>query len=203
MVNIENVLTAIARNQVARFKKLVTAKNIDAVDEDGFTLLMNVVLDDETDAEMARHLIELGADVDRPDSAGDGTTALGFAVRDSRPEIAKLLLQAGANATSADARGNTPLHFAIQAQAPNLEIIDLLLARGADPRRKNGDGDSPLAMAKWGGAEWRAVVTLFQQSGRRPKGRSRSPAKRVAPKSRVKTGNNKRVSSSPRKAPKK
>ena len=39
MTKLDRILTAIARNQVATFKKLVTAEKVDAVDEDGYTLL--------------------------------------------------------------------------------------------------------------------------------------------------------------------
>ncbi len=181
MANIESITTAIARNEIAKFKRLVKSGDVDAVDEDGFTLLMNIALDEDADAEMARHLIGLGADINCPDAAGGGATALAFAVRDNRADVARLLLAAGASATAADAHGNTPLHCAIQAREPNLDLIADLLARGADPKRKNRDGDSPLQMAKWGGSEWRAVVALFNQRKVAPRKSRPAADKRSAP----------------------
>jgi ankyrin repeat protein len=150
MTKFDKILTAIARNQVASFKKLVTADIVDAVDEDGYTLLANVVLDEDADTEMARHLIKLGAAINRIGVPDEKWTALALALRDGRTEIAKMLLDSGAKAIAKDSGGNTPLHYALQPPAPNLELIAMLLARGADPRQKNRDGDSPLSMAKWG-----------------------------------------------------
>lgn len=189
MDKLERILTAIARNQVATFKKLVTAENVDAVDEDGFTLLVNVILDEDADAEMAQHLIDLGADVNRVD-ADEKWTALAFAARDNRPEIATMLLNAGANAIAKDINGYTPLHRAMEPlgydhipQEPVLELVAALLARGADPRQRNRDGDSPLSMAKWG--ELPNVLAMFKQTDNRSAAKA-GQKKRAATKSRPK-----------------
>jgi ankyrin repeat protein len=81
---------------VAAFKKLVTAEIVDAVDEDGYTLLANVVLDEDADAERARYLIELGAAINRVGAADEKWTALALALRDGRTEIARMLLDSAA-----------------------------------------------------------------------------------------------------------
>jgi ankyrin repeat protein len=171
MTKLDRILTAIARNQVATFKKLVTAENVDAVDEDGFTLLVNVILDEDADAEMARHLIDLGADVNRVD-ADEKWTALAFAARDNRPEIATMLLNAGANPTAQDINGYTPLHRAMHPlsydhipKGPILELVATLLDKGADPRQMNRHGESPLSRAKLAGLN--EVVAMFEQASNR------------------------------------
>ena len=169
MTKLDKILTAISRNQVGTFKKLVTADMVDAVDEDGYTLLACVALDEEADAEMARYLIELGAAINRVGDPDEKWTALALALRDGRTEIAKVLLEAGAKVIAKDSGGNTPLHYAMHClgydhipQEPILEMIAALLARGADPRLKNRDGDSPIARAKRG--KLPHVVAMFQQA---------------------------------------
>lgn len=171
MDKLEKILTAMARNQVATFKKLVTAENVDAVDEDGFTLLVNVILYEDTDAKIARHLIDLGADVHRVDPK-EKWTALAFAARDNRPDIATMLLDAGANPTAQDINGNTPLHCAMHPlcydhipKEPILKLVAALLAKGADPQQKNRRGESPLSKAKLAGL--RDVVAMFDQASNR------------------------------------
>ncbi len=169
---LDKILTAIARNQVATFKKLVTADLADAVDEDGYTLLACVVLDEDADVEMARHLIGLGASINHVDAPEEKWTPLALALRDGRTEIAKLLLNSGARAIAKDSSGNTPLHYAMHClgydhipQEPILKMLALLLARGADPRQKNRDGQSPLSKAKF--ARLHNVVAMFQQANNR------------------------------------
>lgn len=171
MDKLDRILTAIARNQVATFKKLVTAENVDAVDEDGFTLLVNVILDEDADAKMARYLIDLGADVNRVDPK-EKWTALAFASRDNRPDIATMLLNAGANPTVQDINGYTPLHRAMEPlsydhipKGPILELVATLLDKGADPRQKNRHGESPLSRAKLAGLN--EVVAMFKQASNR------------------------------------
>jgi len=169
MSKLDKILTAIARNQVATFKKLVTADLVNAVDEDGYTLLACVVLDEDADVEMAGHLVALGASINHIDVPDEKWTALALALRDGRVEIAKMLLDSGAKAIAKDSSGNTPLHYAMHPlgydhipQEPILDLVAALLAKGADPRLKNRDGDSPLSMAKQG--DLPEVVAMFQQA---------------------------------------
>lgn len=166
MDKLERILTAIARNQVSTFKKLVTVENVDVVDEDGYTLLANVVLDEDADVEMARHLVRLGAAINRVGAPDEKWTALALALRNGRVEIAKMLLDAGVKVIAKDSSGNTPLHYAMHPlgydhipQKPILELIAILLSKGADPRQKNRDGDSPHSMAKLG--EMSEVMAMF------------------------------------------
>ena len=63
-------------------------------------------------ADIARLLIEAGADLNRTN--GNGGTALMFATLFGRNEIVKILLEAGADATLKDVRGLTALHLAGQ-----------------------------------------------------------------------------------------
>jgi|GEM_PF-1308478 ankyrin repeat protein len=190
MSKLDKILTAIARNQVAKFKKLVTADIVDTVDEDGYTLLANVVLDEDADAEMARHLIKLGAAINRVGAPDEKWVALALALRDGRTEIAKMLLDAGANTIAKDSSGNTPLHYAMHPlgydhipQEPILELVTVLLANGADPRQKNRVGESPLSMAKLG--ELHDVLKMFKQTNNRSAAKP-AEKKRAAAKSRSK-----------------
>lgn len=190
MTKLDKILTAIARNQVASFKKLVTADMVDAVDEDGYTLLACVVLDEDADAEMARHLINLGAAINHVDVPDEKWTALALALRDGRVEIAKMLLEAGAKVIAKDSSGNTPLHYAMHPlgydhipQEPILEMVAALLARGADPRQKNRDGESPLTRAKR--MRLSKVMAMFQQASSRGTAKPLVKKKAVA-KSRLK-----------------
>jgi len=190
MSKLDKILTAIARNQVAKFKKLVTADIVDTVDEDGYTLLANVVLDEDADAEMARHLIKLGAAINRVGAPDEKWVALALALRDGRTEIAKMLLDAGANTIAKDSSGNTPLHYAMHPlgydhipQEPILELVAVLLANGADPRQKNRVGESPLSMAKLG--ELHDVLKMFKQTNNRSAAKP-AEKKRAAAKSRSK-----------------
>jgi ankyrin repeat protein len=148
MSELDKIETAIARNNLAALKKLVSAKNVNSRDEDGFTLAMNVVLDDETDPQLLQLLVERGADVNAVDE--QRYTALHFAARDQRCELVKILLEAGAHVDAVEAMGNTPLCLCASSSRPDLEIVKLLLQHGADQRKKNRDGDSPLSMAKYG-----------------------------------------------------
>jgi ankyrin repeat protein len=153
-------------------------------------LLACVALDEDADAEMARHLIDLGAAINRVGAPDEKWTALALALRDGRTEIARMLLDAGAKVIAKDSSGNTPLHYAMHPlgydhipQEPILELVATLVAKGADPGQKNRDGESPLSMAKLG--ELHDVVVMFKQainrSAAKPTAKTRA-APRTGPK---------------------
>ena len=90
--------------------------------------------------EVAKLLIERGADVGAKDS--NGWTPLHWASRDNRIEIARLLIELGADVETKDVNGETPLHYA--SYSNSIETAKLLLDAGAELEAKDNDGDTPL-----------------------------------------------------------
>lgn len=117
--------------------------------------------------EVARLLLDHGADVDHQDNTG--CTALKSAVEEDSVEMVDLLLDAGADMTilgGTDA-GNA-LHTA--ARDGHVEIVRLLLRRGADPNAPDGDGCSVSYLQRLLFLEERPEVTseilaLLQSAG--------------------------------------
>ncbi len=95
--------------------------------------------------EMAKQLIEMGADVNVRDSSFSGRTALHAAVSNGEYEVAELLLEHGADVNARD-NGNrdTPLMVAPFAA---IGMAELLIERGADVNAKNKFGGTALSAA--------------------------------------------------------
>jgi ankyrin repeat protein len=154
-----NIFDAITRRDLAALAGL-DAAGANARDGDGFTPLMNAVLEDGTDPAIVRLLIERGADVNAAEP-GQSWTALHFAARGQKEQIVRALLDAGATVDAVDVFGNTPLWRATMAPpAPDLAVPRLLLGRGSDPNRKNNHGSTPLEIARRTGRE--GLVALFE-----------------------------------------
>jgi ankyrin repeat protein len=99
--------------------------------------------------EVARLLLERGADPNVVASNDSRVTPLHSAVSARRRDVAGLLLAHGASANAVQKGGWTPLHSA--AHNGDEAIVDLLLLRGADPSRPADDGRTPPDMADEGG----------------------------------------------------
>jgi ankyrin repeat protein len=99
----------------------------------------------EGSAEVARMLIEAGADIEQADA--NGTTPLLAAVINDHMAVARLLIESGANVNAVDWYGQTPLWAAVDVRnvdvpgptrdngvdrAAVIEVIKLLLERGAE-----------------------------------------------------------------------
>ncbi len=93
----------------------------------GVTLLHIVA-----NVEIARLLVDAGADVNAADNPADWTP-LHAVVGSGDRELIELYLDSGADIEAQDSNGQTPLKTAILAQNLNLDIVALLLDRGADP----------------------------------------------------------------------
>lgn len=125
---------------------------------------------DAASEDVARRLIEVGADVDvitfaalgdvrRMESALDaepsaldehnraGATPLRAAVAHGRVEAVRYLLSRGANPHISDSDGIQPLHWVTRAPRNDLEIARLLLAAGANPAAR--DGQHRATPAAW------------------------------------------------------
>ena len=94
-------------------------------------------------------LVELGADVNYPDSAG--FPSLIAALSSDRPErgrILRLLLEKGAEVGQRGVNDWTPLHYAVGRR--DLEAVSMLLAHGADPAlpTRIDDRTSPIEVAE-------------------------------------------------------
>lgn len=122
--------------EVVILKILSTLENLEAVDRDGRTLLINAAFYGREAS--LRYLLERGANIYAADH--NGFTALHAAVQESRLEIVKYLLEKGADPNAQDAFGNTPLQRLNHAQPKELYI--LLLSHGADPDIPNNYGIS-------------------------------------------------------------
>jgi uncharacterized protein len=95
--------------------------------------------------EVARLLLEHGADPNSVAYNESRVTPLHSAVSARRRDLAGLLLALGASANAVQKGGWTPLHAA--AHNGDEAIVDLLLLRGADPTRPADDGRTPIDMA--------------------------------------------------------
>lgn len=121
--------------------------DVNEVDEDGRTPLMDAILNCDCSSAMVQLLLENGASVNVADKV-QHWTSLHFASRDGKPVLVSLLLKRGARVDAVDVYGNTPLLRALTAHQNVAEVITLLLEAGANPHLRNKTGVSPLELAK-------------------------------------------------------
>ena len=170
---------AIAAGDVARVKALLTANpELASVpdENDRFSSLPLHFISMSGNVEIARLLIEAGADVECGDT--DESTPLDVAAMNHRGEIVAFLLSKGADVNRRDKNGACAMSFAAAAgdsaivgqliragadlnfrdvsgntllhfaTSPNLRtLFDLLLARGGNPDVAASDGMTPLHLA--------------------------------------------------------
>jgi len=95
--------------------------------------------------EVAKYLIESGADLNIPDS--DGTTALHLVSIKGSIIIAKYLVEAGANINASDNNGYRPLHYACLGHKSNVPMVQYLLENGADRDLVDSNGQTAADVA--------------------------------------------------------
>lgn len=100
--------------------------DVNAKDEDGFTVLMYAAL--SGNLQLVKHLVNRGADVNARDK--DGKTALMFVAAKGDLEAVRFLLDSGADVHAEAANGNTALQLA--EEEDNREIVMLLKSHGAE-----------------------------------------------------------------------
>lgn len=109
--------------------------------------------------ELARWLIEQGADVNAPAENPQRVAPLHAAAAVRDRETMRLLLERGADANAKQQHDYTPLHGA--ASRGDVEMAELLLAHGAQRDALTADGMTPAAVARKYGqtafAEWFGV----------------------------------------------
>lgn len=108
-------------------------------------------------AELARYLIEIGADIAAVSMDPLRNQPLHAAAGSGYPEISRLLLDAGADANAEQTGQWTALHAA--AQKGHRDVVSLLLERGARPDGRSTSGATPLSLAREKGHE--AVVAVL------------------------------------------
>jgi ankyrin repeat protein len=111
---------------------------------DGFTPLGLASFFGQT--ELARLLLDAGADPRIPSRNALLVTPLHSATAGSHVAIVDLLLRHGADPNAVEGNGMTPLHTA--AGNGNRETVALLVNAGADPTHQSHDGRTPAAVAR-------------------------------------------------------
>lgn len=145
-MTLDHIIEAVYRKDLGTLRT-ASREDVNQIDEDGYTPLMNAILAEDADAAVVLVLLERGADLNAVDD-GQHWTALHFASRDEDAELVRQLVEAGAELDPVDAFGNTPLWRAIFEAAEDTGAIELLLEHGADPHRANEKGISPLDLAQ-------------------------------------------------------
>jgi ankyrin repeat protein len=100
-------------------------------------------------AEVARILLEAGAEVNAVADNEMRVQPLHSAAAGRHLEVCRLLLAAGADVNARQAGGYTPLHAAARNGDP--ELVELFLSAQADPVAATEAGDTPAATAEAAG----------------------------------------------------
>jgi ankyrin repeat protein len=116
---------------------------LDSFSEDGFPAVGLAVF--FRHPELARALIERGADVNAASRNAFRVAPVHAAAATRDGAIMQLLIEHGADVNARQQLGYTALHTA--AQLGDQIMLDLLLAAGADPRAAGEDGKTPADLA--------------------------------------------------------
>ena len=111
---------------------------------DGFTPLSLAAFFDQT--EIAKLLLEYGADPGLHATNPSKVNALHSAVAKENYELCKLFIDYGVNVNAAQMQNVTALHAA--AHRGNLKLVQLLVENGADVNLPMDNGDTAIAIAE-------------------------------------------------------
>ncbi|MEM7551539.1 MAG: ankyrin repeat domain-containing protein [Bacteroidota bacterium] len=112
--------------------------------DDGFTPLSLAVFFNQT--EIAKYLIELGADPNLSAKNPSKVNALHSAISKENYELCKLLIENGTNVNAVQMQNVTALHSAVHRG--NLDLVKLLIENNASTTSKMDNGDTALIIAK-------------------------------------------------------
>ena len=160
----EKLQYAASDGNINKVKKLVTSGLVDLYHCGGGTwgLTPLCAASQKSHKSVVKWLLEEGADVDHPDSAGN--TPLLHTALHGDTDVGQLLLNAGAQPNKINEEGRTPLHVA--ASRGHLEVVKMLLRWGADYDLDDNEGLSPLHLAA--GSDRKHVVQLLLCKGANP-----------------------------------
>lgn len=140
-----DIIEAAAVGDLARVRELVSGQRdlARAYSSDGFPAVGLAATFGHAD--IVKHLIEQGADVNAVATNGTGYNALTGSVSQRRRDITRILLGNGAKADYRYGPGWSPLHEA--AMDGDAEVAALLVDHGAELNARNQDGKTPLGLA--------------------------------------------------------
>ncbi len=152
---ITDVFDIARKGTVGQAKEAVKAnpKAFQTVNSEGYSPLILACY--RANNEVAKYLIETGADINGSSSMG---TPLMAAVVKGNNEIAKFLIEHKANPDIADANGTTALIYATMFK--NTEIIKLLLVHNADKSKTDNKGKTAFEYAAFSGDE--TIINLLK-----------------------------------------
>lgn len=137
------VTAALEQRDPVYLRELVSrGADVNQTNTAGLSLLQNAI--NLGYMEVAKTLLELGANPDFQDVTQSGMTPLHYACYRGNISAVKLLLGYGANPDLQDKSGYTPLHRAAFEGA--LEICKTLIEAGADPCIRNRKGQQASAI---------------------------------------------------------
>jgi ankyrin repeat protein len=130
---------------------------------EGMLRYLSSLWDEERALQLARLLIERGADIEAPDSSS--YTVLHIAAHCLNVSFASLLLSHGANVNAETTRGCTPLHLvcSVNRRGDHAAMINVLVAAGANVNALDHSGDTPLLLARE--QNYRVVVPALLAHG--------------------------------------
>jgi len=112
----------------------------------------------EGHSQVARVLLEHGADVESRNESGPDWSPLERATKNGHVEVIKVLLEHGADVRTLDTNGETPLHLALAYGQPAAARV--LLEHSADVNAKSPRGRTPLYYAIFDGVA--SVLVLLE-----------------------------------------
>lgn len=157
----DDLFAAIEKNDIQKVRYLIAiGAPVNAKDPyASMTPLMMAAYDGYT--EIARLLIEKGAEVNAKGGVDLDMTPLIYAASQDRVDMVKLLLEKGATVNAKTQYGWTPLFFA--ASRGRADIAKLLIDKGADVNVKLPTGETALSEAEKQGSG--DLVKFLRQAG--------------------------------------
>ncbi|MEZ5357377.1 MAG: ankyrin repeat domain-containing protein [Candidatus Zixiibacteriota bacterium] len=138
-----DILTAARNGDLQTVKQLISHdKTIVNFKDDRGTTALHLACDSGR-TEVAKYLIQNGADLLAVDN--DGDTPLHYAAFSGYPDCIRLLVEKGTPVDVLNTNKSTPLHYAAMRGKP--EAAAVLLDLGADINRQNYDGETPVFIA--------------------------------------------------------